>query len=283
MKNIKTPSPNPFTLCAQTWLPGARFFALITLFLSLSEAGATTKGYAYQAGKVFTVNTALGVATQIVIDPDEQVIDFGTGFSAGWDIVRRENILYIKPKDPDAETNMYLKTDKRSYLFDLRLVSKDWKTIEDAKAAGVHYVVQFVYPASSNTAKSSSLRGAPSLSKNECQKIDPVDGPDMRAVGQTGMSFEPDGRKEYHTGYEIAVNGDSRWLVPTRVYDDGKFTYLHFAQGTPATAIFGRSSIRAQEYVVNKTIASDDAVVVHGIHPVIVLRYGNSTVGIRRN
>jgi type IV secretion system protein VirB9 len=209
------------------------------------------------------------------------VLDFGTGFSAGWDLVRRENIFYIKPKDTDAETNMYVRTDRRSYLFDLRIVSKEWRNIDDAKAAGVHYVVQFVY-SDDKSNKSSAQRANAALAKLEPPKLDVVETPDTRAVAPTGMSFEPDGRKDYHTRYEIAANDESKWLVPTRVYDDGKFTYLHFAQGTPTAAIFGRSALRAQEYVVNKTVASDEALVVHGIHPVVIVRYGNNTVAIRR-
>jgi type IV secretion system protein VirB9 len=271
-----------FRCPTEGWLPKLQQLSLLVcLVMATHDASATTRGYAYQPGKVYTINTALGVATQIVIDSEERVVDFGTGFSAGWDLVRRDNIFYIKPKDPDAETNMYIRTDKRSYLFDLRLVSKDWKTIDDAKSAGVHYVVQFVYTDDAAT-KAASQRSGVAPPRTEPPKLEAVAVPDTRSIAPTGMSFEPDGRKEYHTRYEIAVNDDSKWLVPTRVYDDGKFTYLHFAQGTPSPAVFGRSALRSQEYVVNKTIASDDAVVVHGTHPVIVIRYGNNTVAIRR-
>lgn len=239
---------------------------------------ATTKGYAFQPGRVYTVNTALGLATQVVIEPDERVLDFGTGFSVGWDIVRRENIFYLKPKDPDAETNMYIRTDKRSYLLDLKLVSKDWRTIDDAKNAGVYYVVQFVYGEDERGQKSSAKPQL--LEPPQLQSSDPALTP--KTIAPTGMAFEPEGRRDYHTNYEIAANEDSKWLVPVRVYDDGAFTYLHFATGTPSPAIFGRSALRAQEYVVNKTVPSDYGVIVHGIHPVLVVRYGNQTVAIRR-
>jgi type IV secretion system protein VirB9 len=282
MKKITTPLSKSPTYFPLRWLACCRTVAtFLCVLLTVTQVAGTSRGYVYQPGKVYTVNSALGVATQIVIDPEERVLDFGTGFSAGWDLVRRENIFYIKPKDPDAETNMYVRTDRRSYLFDLRVVSKDWRNIDDAKSAGVHYVVQFVY-SDDKSNKSSAQRANAALAKLEPPKLDVVETPDTRTVAPTGMSFEPDGRKDYHTRYEIAANDESKWLVPTRVYDDGKFTYLHFAQGTPTAAIFGRSALRAQEYVVNKTVASDEALVVHGIHPVVIVRYGNNTVAIRR-
>jgi type IV secretion system protein VirB9 len=254
-------------------------YALLLLFATLAApSNAITKGYAFQPGRVYTVNTALGVATQVVIEPDERVLDFGTGFSAGWDIVRRENIFYLKPKDPDAETNMYIRTDKRSYLLDLRLVSKDWRTIDDAKNAGVYYVVQFVYGDDARGTK--PLAKSQTLEPPQLPPNDPSQAP--KAITPTAMSFEPEGGRDYYTKYEIAANDDSKWLVPVRVYDDGTFTYLHFATGTPSPAVFGRSALRAQEYVVNKTVPSDHGVVVHGVHPVLIVRYGNQTVAIRR-
>ena len=41
----------------------------------------------YRQDQVVRVNTGLGIATQIEISPQEQVKDFGTGFSDGWELV----------------------------------------------------------------------------------------------------------------------------------------------------------------------------------------------------
>lgn len=274
------------------------------------QAAATHQDYAYAEGKTYVVNTALGIATQIVVGRDEKVVDFGTGFSAGWELVRRENIFYIKPKDTDAETNMYIRTDKRSYVIDLRVVSKDWKKIDDAKQAGVHYVVRFTYP------QDTALRRAPVIGKDADEAIDLAlrqasmlgknadDSGNLvlrgvttlakntdnltneRAIASeitpTKMSIEPVGRKTYFTKYEVAADMSARWLVPMRVYDDGAFTYLQFADGINSPAVFARSSVRAQEYVVNKTVSGDTLQIVHGVHPVLVVRHGDSVVAIRR-
>ena len=244
-------------------------------FLYVGTAYAVThKTYDYEDGKTYPVNTALGVATQIVVGKDEKVLDFGTGFSAGWELIRRDNVFYVKPKDVDAETNMYIRTDKRSYVFDLRLVSREWKKIDEAKVAGVNYVVQFNY------AESLMLRSSAPVNTSQngatIVKDTPLD------ITPTNISNEPVGRKNYYTNYQIASDISARWLVPVRVYDDGMFTYLQFADGVNSPAVFARSSVRDQEYVVNKTVGSDTLQIVHGLHPVLVIRHGDSVVAVRR-
>jgi type IV secretion system protein VirB9 len=294
------------------------FFMLAILGMWPTEAvhAATThQDYAYAEGKTYVVNTALGIATQIIVGRDEKVVDFGTGFSAGWELVRRDNVFYIKPKDADAETNMYIRTDKRSYVLDLRVVSKDWKKIDDAKTAGVHYVVQFTYPqdaalrravvigksaddtidlalrqasvmgkSTDEPGSNLALRGAATLAKSADELTrDRTDRTASSEIIPTKMSIEPVGRKAYFTKYEVAADMSARWLVPMRVYDDGVFTYLQFAEGVNSPAIFARSSVRAQEYVVNKTVSGDTLQIVHGVHPVLVIRHGDSVVAVKRN
>jgi type IV secretion system protein VirB9 len=262
-------------------LSGAVLSAVLALGAP-TPASATTKNYVFSPGRTFTVNTALGIATQIVIEPGEKVLDFGTGFSAGWDIVRRDNIFYIKPKDPDAETNMYIRTDRRLYLLDLRIVSRDWRTLSDAKSAGVNYIVQF--NSNSDFVADDVKRLLPQAQdgRRAAERASGEAAPVRLDIEPTAFSPEPTGRGAYHTNYSVATSDNAEWLVPRRVYDDGKFTYIHFAEKTPTAAIFGRSGLRAQEYVVNKTVPREDLQVVHGVHPVLVVRYGEHTVAIRR-
>ena len=249
-------------------------FVLLNSFFTTTAHSVTHKTYTYEDGKTYLVNTALGIATQIVVGKDEKILDFGTGFSAGWELVRRDNVFYVKPKDVDAETNMYIRTDKRSYVLDLRLVSKEWKKIDDAKTAGVNYVVQFNYAESlSMQTSASGTKGQDFTNRTQDLSSD---------VTPTNISNEPVGRKNYFTNYETASDISARWLVPVRVYDDGVFTYLQFADGVNSPAVFARSSVRDQEYVVNKTVGSDTLQVVHGLHPVLVIRHGDSVVAVRR-
>lgn len=228
-------------------------------------AGRTTlsatplRHYVYKANTVFTVPTGLGIATQIVLEPGEVVQDFGTGFTNGWEIVRREHIFYLKPKDPDAETNMYVRTNRRSYLFDLKIVTKDWLRIEEAKSHGVAYMVTFSYPDS----PAATRPNAPATVKTE--PTVPSENPYMA----------------FHTRYESASNAASRWLQPLRVYDDGSVTYVRLPPTAQAPAFFGRTTEMGEEYILNRTVR-DGMYVLHGVHPYIVIRHGTDVVAVRR-
>lgn len=59
--------------------------------------------YPYQADRIYQVRTGLGITTQIELSPYEKILDYSTGFSSGWDITRRENVFYLKPKNVDVD------------------------------------------------------------------------------------------------------------------------------------------------------------------------------------
>ena len=282
---------------------------MLTTINTLEASAATHQKYAYAEGKTYVVNTALGIATQIIVDRDERILDYGTGFSSGWELVRRDNIFYVKPIDADAETNMYVRTDKRSYILDLQIVSKGWKKIDEAKLAGVHYVIQFTYPLTVDMFSSDLLIKSQSntrqaqvgeigvLSTDDGNGVDVSkltrlqnkiqvglsrDHTEDSEIAPTKISNEPTGRKNYFTNYEVTSNAESKWLVPVRIYDDGAFTYLKFADGVHSPAVFAKTSLRTEEYVVNKTASGDSLQIIHGLHPIIVVRYGESVIALRR-
>lgn len=219
-----------------------------------SPTSETIRYYSYTPGHVYAVHAGLGIATQIVLDPSEKVRDFGTGFSSGWDIVRRDNVFFLKPKDPDAETNMYIRTDRRSYLFDLKIVSKDWIKIDEARAQGVSYIVQFTYP---------DIRP-------EIVNVKPVDS---SPLSSPYLSF--------YTDYEAASEDSAKWLRPIRVFDDGKVTYVQMPPMTQTPAFFGRLTDRGEEFLVNRSMDKGRHV-LHGVYPFIIIRYGTDVVAIRR-
>jgi type IV secretion system protein VirB9 len=243
-------------------LPHVAVMLCLALTPLLSEAQAV-KRYTYGHNKIYPVQTGLGVATQIELDPSEKIRDYGTGFSSGWDIVRRDNVFFLKPKDPDAETNMYVRTDRRSYLFDLKIVTKDWKRLEEAKASGVTYVVQFSYPDTQDEVLGAGVKAR------------------QDAVLADLAPPKSDPYLKFNMEYEYAAADDSKWLVPLRAYDDGEVTYVQMPAHVSAPAFFGRASDRGEEFLLNKT-NKKNLYVLHGVHPFIVIRHGNSVVGVRR-
>lgn len=245
------------------WTPVALALAagLMGLGAPAAASAQEVREVPYRADQVVRVNTGLGIATQIEISPQEQVKDFGTGFSDGWELVRRDNVFYIRPKNVDVDTNMYIRTNMRSYLIDLRVSATRWKTLEEAKNAGVFYKIRFVYP-SETPDKGTAMAAANAV------------------IAPTPASLNP--QSDYHLNYDYATTTPSPTIVPVRVYDNHQFTYIHMPPLASFPAVFGRNERAGDEFLVN-TKSENNVIVVHGVYPFLVLRLGAETVGLRRN
>jgi type IV secretion system protein VirB9 len=219
--------------------------------------------YEYVADRIYPIRTGLGITTQIELSPDENVVDYSTGFSNGWELTRRDNVFYVKPRNVDVDTNLVVRTETHSYIFELRVVATDWRALDQAKQAGVQYKVSFVYPRDTR----------------------------FRAVDETrpasALSTTLERGRVYHFDYDYATRTRLRALVPVNVYDDGQFTYIRlgdlaaFPSGS-FPAVFGREHQDGEDFVVNTTV-ENGAVVVHGTYRYLVIRHGKDVVGLRRN
>ena len=218
----------------------------------------------FEPDGIYQVRTALGITTQIELDPAEEVLDFSAGFSSGWDLTRRGNVFYLRPRDVDVDTNMLVRTRAHSYIFELRVVAADWTSLEQVRRAGVQYRIGFRFPADAAFAQAEKEEQA--------------------GVGQSTTLAAG---RAYHFDYDVAARRAPAWLVPMHVYDDGRFTYLRMGShawlptGT-FPAVFGRRSRSGDEFVVNTTVEGD-VLVVHGTYPFLVVRHGREVVGVRRN
>lgn len=241
--------------------------ASILLFAALAAIGVAPvqaqviEEYEYQADRIYQIRTGLGITTQIELSPEEKVLDYSTGFSSGWDLSRRDNVFYLKPKNVDVDTNMLVRTETHAYIFELKVVATDWIALEQAKQAGVQYKVAFRYP---NETRFSAQAKSDS---------------DGRAG--TGV----DRGRPYYFDYDYAARGEP-WLIPANAYDDGLFTYLRLGiSGFPSgnfPAVFGREEADGDDFVVNTTVEKD-TLIVHGTYPFLVLRHGDDVVLVRRN
>ena len=226
--------------------------------------------YEYEPDRIYEVRTGLGITTQIELSPSEEVLAFNTGFSAGWEFSRRDNVFFIKPKNVDVDTNMVVRTATHSYLFELKVVATDWTALEQAKRAGVHYKISFTYP--NNTAFSAEQlaanKGAPKPRSSEIE-----------------TSLDKD--RAYYFDYSYSTRTKNKWVVPVNVYDDCQFTYINLANmnrfpSGDFPAVFGREREGGEDFLVNTTV-EENRLVVHGTYPFLVIRHGKNVVGLRRN
>jgi type IV secretion system protein VirB9 len=239
------------------------FFALACA--SYGGHAQVVQQYEYQAERIYPVRTGLGITTQIELSKNEKILDYSTGFSNGWDITRRDNLFYLKPKNVDVDTNMMIRTATHSYIFELKVVATDWKTLEQAKRAGVQYKIVFTYPGDT-TFSTEATKAA--------------------EVPELDTSLVKD--RSYNFNYDYAKRGSTApWLVPVNVYDDGRFTYIkmsdmkQFPTGNFPT-VYMREREHGEDAVVNTTVEGN-TIVVHGTYPFLVIRHDNNVVGLRRN
>lgn len=241
------------------------FFASLFLAFTLpwgATANTAISRYAYEDGGIYSVRTGLGIATTIELDPSDPVLDYSAGFSGGWDIVRRDHLFYIKPKNVDVDTNLLIRTQERSYIFELQVVASDWRKLDEVRSKGVQYRIAFSYPEDDAEAEMAANLLAPAE-------------PPIEAI------------KPMHYDYELSTKTRRNWLVPTSVYDDGSFTYIRLPNpgNIPSgnwPTVYARNARHDEDFVVNSNVESD-TIVVHGIYPFLVLRHGEETVGLRRN
>jgi len=250
-----------------SWNLRIGFLAMCVLGLgSLAPARAQViQQYTYKTNGVYEVHAGLGITTQIVLSPYEKILDYSTGFSNGWDISRRGNVFYLRPRNVDVDTDMIVRTETHSYIFELRVVATDWKTLGQAKGEGVQYKITFDYPADTSfTGEKKSASATPALD----------------------ASLVPGRAYNFHYDY-AASKKTASWLIPSVVYDDGHFTYIKLRDSSryptgDFPAVFMREIEHGEDAVVNTTVKGD-TIVVHGTYPYLVIRQGDNVVGLRRD
>ena len=80
----------------------AAALCLASSWVALPAGAQVVQDYEYEPDRVYEVRTGLGITTQIELSPNEKILDFSTGFSAGWELTRRDNVFYLKPKNIDG-------------------------------------------------------------------------------------------------------------------------------------------------------------------------------------
>jgi type IV secretion system protein VirB9 len=196
----------------------------------------------YDAGRIVTVHGHTGIQSTIEFGPDERIENIAVGDSAAWQVTpnKRASLLFVKPMQAPSRSNMTVITNKRTYLFDL---------IASARAVPV-YALRFTYPPEPKP-PIIIAPPAPDLSPKVAVKAPETTPADLSFAWST-------------TGAKL--------LLPMRVFDDGKSTWLAWAKDSTIPAILTREP-NGSEGPVNYTVKGD-YVVVDGVPPQLVLRQG---------
>jgi type IV secretion system protein VirB9 len=177
--------------------------------------------YPYMPGALFQVYAAPIQVTTILFQAGEQLVSFMAGDTERWLVEAsstgagesRQDVLVLKPKFPDIQTNLTVTTNKRVYLLELRSTKRTYMA-----------AVSWSYPQEA------------SLTVVRHQQAE-AHAPTPIAAGVT-----PD---RLNFDYDIRTGSKSPRWRPIRVFDDREKTYIQFPQDlhtTEAPALFLKSA-----------------------------------------
>jgi len=265
------------------------FIIALMMFVSSSQAEINPRpskydnriGFVtYNPDDVFNIYAKNGFVTILMFDEQERVINAGTGFNDGWEVTERDHILHIRPKpyishyaedsngvvveheniiEPTAKdwnTNLFITTNKRTYIANLRIGDKK-----------IHYKISFSYPKErlKKLREEAERKRALKEKENLKKDLDHVTVPRNWA-------------------YFMKINEGSADIAPDFVYDDGVFTYIGFRPHKTMPSAFLRE--RNNESMLNthvKKIGKYNVLVIHSLGRLIMLRSGQKLVGVLNN
>ena len=219
---------------------------------STPSAGPTPRirYVAYNKDAVTTVPTALGVSTMIQFAADEQIETISAGDTKAWSIVPKKGsgIMFIKPLEADAVTNVNVVTNRRVYSLVL-------KAAADSETRSA-FQVRFRYP---------------------------DDDVNVHPLGAAQKAAELPNLKSLKPGtlnYEYLYKG-SETIKPRVTFDNGKKTFLQFSKNADVPAIF-LAGAGGRESVVNHR-KEGSYIVIDKVTAQFTLRSGAETLCLYNN
>lgn len=163
----------------------------------------------YNRDNVVAIDATFGTSTMIVLQDNEKIQTLALGDSVSWRVEPNHagNIIFLKPVQKDAQSNLNVVTDKRIYSFILRSNMRP--------PARQIYKVQFRYP--DDEADARLLARAKEIAAY----------PNLKGLNVANVNSD--------YGYK-----GSSANKPIAVFDDGTKTWFRFAGETPAIYIVDR-------------------------------------------
>ncbi|RPF72691.1 type VI secretion protein [Aurantiacibacter spongiae] len=215
----------------------------------------------YDPGQVVRVEGKVNVQSTIRFGEGEAIENVAIGDSTAWQVTpnRRANLLFVKPLEPRASTNMTVVTNRRTYLFDL---------VATPNMRNPLYMLTFTYPVELQPVEEPRMAEArnPGVLPNAVEVAAAND--DYAVVDPASLNFD------------WSSEGDAS-LLPEEVYDDGNATFLAWPVGTPMPAILVKDH-EGTEGPVNFAVRGD-TIVLDLVPREIILRSGDNAATLVNN
>jgi type IV secretion system protein VirB9 len=197
----------------------------------------------YSPNEVYQFIGHYSYQSAIEFEVGENILTVSVGDSTAWMVNPSGNRLFLKPIEQNALTNMTVITDKRSYLFELH--AEETKDIRDKEMV---FSYRFIYPQNDSSAVDFSV-------------AEPL--PDIEGTPE-----------KFNFNYSIR---GSSVIEPTRIFDDGEFTYFEFRDKNAEIPAFFHVSVTGDEQLINFR-KRGNYIVVERVSPRFTLRRGADIV-----
>lgn len=199
----------------------------------------------YSPNEVFKFTGHYGYQSVIEFEDGEEINTISVGDSIPWQFQPMGSRLFLKPMEQDAQTNMTIITDRRTYYFELHA-----EEVEDITNKNLTFALRFAY---------SDLEGPL------------IDGSSGGFAGEIVPDLtDPDVRARLNFNYSI-VGADE--IAPIRIFDDGEFTYFEFKNINAELPAFYAVDGLGNESIINYR-TSGSYIIVEKVIPVFTLRNG---------
>ncbi len=195
---------------------------------------------------VVVVHGHYGYTTAIEFGEDEIIETVSIGDSVAWSVAMtgQDNLLFVKPLEPNADTNLTVISNKRIYTFSL--IAKKARSKKDAD---ITFRLKFKYPQEESDRLVAKFR-----EKNRLE----------------GLNLSEEITPEnWNFNYSFA---GSLALRPLRTFDDGQFTYFKFQKLENVPSIF-KVDETGRETLINYQVKGE-YIVVERIAQQFTLRDG---------
>jgi type IV secretion system protein VirB9 len=225
----------------------------------------------YDGRSVITIDVRRGVATEIDLEPAESIAFAATCYGsdceakeseASWCIaaIPGQHVVFVKPRSSAVgQNNLQVVTQNgHSYSFVFALLGAS-----DPREPVHRLAVRLPKPP------------PPTASAKPTTLLPPIAAPTSSQLVADRLSAVP---KVVNAAYSVAVGKGSEDILPSLVFDDGRFTYLRFAGNREIPAVFQRTS-DGVESMVNAEMEGD-LLRVDRVGRQFYLRMGNQAVRV---
>jgi type IV secretion system protein VirB9 len=172
-------------------------------------------------------------------------------------------VLFVKPKGELADTNLVVKTDRRTYNFWLAQVKKGEPET---------FQLTFSYPDDEAEARRVAAERKEREDAAKLAALTPKPDP----VETVRQSFEA-ARAARSKNLRYSAQGAST-ITPVAAFDDGLFTYFTFNPGGDLPALFVVNNDNSE--AIADFHVEDSQIVVHRLSPKFILRRGDDVACI---